>query len=492
VADNLESYRAKRNFDRTTEPQGGDATGNVPRFVVQKHKARALHYDFRLEVDGVMPSWAVPKGPSYDPTVKRLAVHVEDHPLDYQDFEGMIPAGEYGGGRVIVWDRGTYRRLGDKPMREAIEAGHVSVWLDGSKLVGGWALTRTGRDRSGKEQWILVKRRDEKADPERDVTAEDTSVKSGRALEALSDSDATWTRGQATFVPPMLARLVDSVPPGDWILERKLDGLRCVAVRNGDEVSLWSRNHLSYTARFPLVVDGLRELPFDNFTLDGELVAMEGSRTSFSALQRAGEAVYVVFDVLHLLGSDTRPLPQSDRTRLIDDLVGTDGVVRRQAPLDGSAASLFDLACRSGWEGLVAKRSSASYASGRSGDWLKIKCDSRQELVIGGWTDPKGTRSHLGAVLVGYYDADGGLRYAGKVGSGFDQDTLVLLSSLLVEQAASPFVDAPRMKDAHWAEPTLVANVAFTEWTLDGRLRHPRFQGLRDDKSPSDVRREAP
>lgn len=507
MADRLKTYRAKRDFSKTSEPEGGAPTSSSnPSFVVQKHAARSLHYDFRVEVDGVMPSWAVPKGPSHDPKVKRLAVHVEDHPLDYQDFEGTIQHGEYGGGAVIVWDRGTYRNISErngKPvaMSDAIAGGHFSMWLEGSKLNGGWSLTRTSKHGDRQDTWILVKRKDEFADPEYDVTeAAPESVKTNRRIEELSDTDdATWSRSRATWVAPMLAELSKSAPsdPRGWVYERKFDGLRAIAVRNGDDVELWSRGHQPYTKRFAGVVEALRSLPADNFTLDGEIVAFDGDRTSFGLLQQPGstaQPVYEVFDVLHLLGNDTKSLPLADRRRLIAELVEPSDSLESVGSLTGDAAKLLERACQDGWEGLIAKRAEGPYRSGRSPDWRKLKCDASQELVIGGWTEPQGQRRYFGAVLVGYYDEQGQLRYAGKVGTGFNEATLKDLHGQLSKRSRpdSPFVDTPRMKAAHWAEPDLVANVAFTEWTADNKLRHPRFQGLRPDKQPTDVTRESP
>jgi bifunctional non-homologous end joining protein LigD len=509
--DSLRRYRDKRHFEATPEPAGksegpiAGAAGN--RFVVQKHAARRLHYDLRLEVDGVMASWAVPKGPSYDPKVKRLAVHVEDHPLDYRTFEGNIPGGQYGAGSVIVWDEGTYRNLTErdgKPVgvREAIEAGHLSVWFEGHKLRGGWALTRTSQ---AGDQWILVKRRDELADPSLDIeTKAPASVQSGRLIEEVSaDPDAdTWTRERATWQPPMLATLVDSsswlarVHDG-WCYERKLDGLRGLAARNDDEIELWSRNHKSFKARFPDVVAELASLPVDNFTLDGELVAFDGKDfVGFGELQQHGSkltVVYCVFDVLHLLGRDVRGLPLKDRKKLLGEVVAGGTHVKLVEELSGDPVKLLTKACAKGWEGLVAKRRDAPYAAGRSTDWCKLKCSASQELVIGGWTEPRRSRIGLGALLVGYYEGDQ-LRYAGKVGTGFSTDTLISLSKELrrLERADSPFVDPVRERTAHWVEPRLVANVAFSEWTRDGRLRHPSFQGLRPDKDPATVTRERP
>jgi bifunctional non-homologous end joining protein LigD len=309
--------------------------------------------------------------------------------------------------------------------------------------------------------------------------------------------------GPATWQEPMLAQLVKPdhhyrSTGGEWQYERKLDGLRCVAIRNRDQVDLWSRNHLSFNARFPDVVAALRALPADRFTLDGELVAFEGTRTSFAALQRPGGSshpVYCVFDLIHLLGRDTTGLTLAERQGLAAQMiVGSSDVISTVRRLDGDPVDLYRQACANGWEGLIAKRVGAPYQSGRSGDWQKLKCSASQELVIGGWTDPGGTRAGFGALLMGYYDNEGAFHYAGKVGTGFDHRLLVDLRNQLNAKAAadSPFTDLARLKGAHWVTPDLVANVAFSEWTSDGRLRHPSFQGLRPDKPASSVRRETP
>jgi bifunctional non-homologous end joining protein LigD len=555
-------------------PAGGEAAGL--RFVIQKHAARRLHYDLRLEVDGVMPSWAVPKGPSYDPKVRRLAVHVEDHPLDYRTFEGRIPGGAYGAGAVIVWDEGTYHNDSDRDgtpltVRQAMDKGHVTVWFQGAKLRGGWHLVRTagkasGAYGSGKDNWLLIKQADDRADPGRDVTRDEpASVVSGRTLEEVAagaametavtetaatekdaagpDAAGTGAAGPATgtgagtgaagpatgtgasgsgaaetgasgsvggesapdgpasFVAPMLAKLATVAEvgsrPGAWVLERKLDGLRCQAVRNSQGIRLWSRNQLSYTERFPRVVAALAALPAGDFTLDGEIVAFDAEdRTSFGLLQGGdpgATAVFVAFDLLHLLGRSTTHLVTTERRALLDKVVEPGPVLRISGEIDGDPAEVTARACRSGWEGVVAKRRDAPYVAGRSSAWCKLKCTASQELVIGGWTEPQGTRSGFGALLVGVHD-DTGLRYAGKVGTGFDTRTLARITGLLVERerTTSPFVDLVREPRVHWAEPDLVAAVSFTEWTSAGRLRHPAFDGLRDDRAAADVRREVP
>ena len=528
-ADRLEPYRHKRNFDRTSEPSGGSARPpdapvepaeigpesgeRSPRFVVQKHAARRLHYDVRFEAEGVLISWAVPKGPSLDPVVKRLAVHVEDHPLDYATFEGTIPSREYGGGAVIVWDEGLYRNLTEKNgkpvgVADAVSAGHLSVWMEGTKLRGGWSLTRTSRA-GDKEAWIMVKRKDELADRSRDITvdAPDSAV-SGRSLEQVKSDRGgrQWSAAQATWQPPMLAqplrlpeerRALDQ--PG-WLYERKLDGLRCLAVRNGDQIDLWSRNHLPFTARFSEVVASLAALPADNFTIDGELVAFDGERTSFALLQKHGSTArpqFYGFDLLHLLGRDTTGLALTDRRRLLAQaLEGAGDNVHAVGTIEGEPQPLLDAACRDGWEGLIAKRADSTYRGGRSSDWRKLKCTASQELVVGGWSDPSGSRVGLGALLVGYYDDEDALRYAGRVGTGFDDRELADLRATFTTLSVTdcPFADpaAQRVKGAHWVRPEMVVAVDFTEWTPDGRLRHPRFEAVRPDKPASEVRRDLP
>jgi bifunctional non-homologous end joining protein LigD len=300
------------------------------------------------------------------------------------------------------------------------------------------------------------------------------------------------------FVPPMLARLVTEPPPGEgWVFERKLDGLRCIAVRRSGRVELWSRSRRAFNHRFGGIVDALGRLDIGAVVLDGEIVALEGDRTSFSLLQRPGSTatpMLYVFDILHLDGTDLTGRPLLDRKRTLRTVVGERGVLRRVDHVDGDPAGLLRRACAAGWEGLIAKRADSPYRSGRNGDWLKLKCSAGQELVIGGWTEPRGTRAHFGALLVGHHDQGGRLRYAGKVGTGFSAATLADLHRRMIglTRATSPFDDPVRERGAHWVEPELVANVAFTEWTADGKLRHPRFEGLRPDKDARSVVRETP
>jgi bifunctional non-homologous end joining protein LigD len=550
----LADYRRKRDFGRTPEPAGKAGTGGkrdkkgTGQFVIQKHDATQLHYDFRLELDGVLKSWAIPKGPSLDPKERRLAVEVEDHPLDYGAFEGVIPEGEYGGGTVLLWDRGRWQPEGDP--RQGLRKGHLKFRLEGEKLHGGWALVRMRRrEDEKKDNWLLIKEADEEARPLRrgDVLKQrPESVDSGRSLGEIADTAAergeVWSAGGAAakpgklaragkktppkkraakrtraassnrlppFVAPQLATLAAEVPKGDdWLFELKLDGYRIEAAVAGGHAKLLTRNAKDWTAKFPVVAAAVAKLPVASALLDGEVVALAADgRSSFQALQNAlrPEAgaertalVYFVFDLLHLDGDDLTGRPLAERKDLLHRLLGrgTGATARYNDHIAEEGAAFYRQACRLGVEGVVAKRASAPYRPGRGTDWLKVKCIQRQELVIGGFTAPKGTRSDLGALLLGVYDGDE-LRFAGKVGTGFDAASLRDLRRRLQPLARKrpPFAAPPRGADARgvqWVEPKLVAEVAFTEWTADGHLRHPSFQGLREDKPARQVRRERP
>ena len=544
----LDTYRAKRDFRRTPEPRGAKvARGRkAPQFVVQKHAASHLHYDFRLELDGVLVSWAVPKGPSLDPADKRLAMHVEDHPLEYGGFEGVIPAGEYGGGTVMVWDRGTWTPQGDAAKGYA--EGHLNFTLDGDKLKGGFALVRTRGsrygDKPGKEAWLLIKENDAyaRAGGGAIVDKAPDSVASGRTLDEIAgEKSRVWRsklsttanvragavapvepkpaaptpaaptpKGRKAALPatlsPMLATLVKAPPAGDdWIHEVKYDGYRMLARIDAGRVRLYSRNGNDWTDTFPDVVRDLGRLPIERAWIDGEAVVVdERGRTSFQALQNAlssphakGVAFYA-FDVLYRDGEDLRGLPLTERRNVLEAIVGRGvGTVKPSLAIQGGGEEFFRQACALGLEGAIAKRADSTYASGgRSRNWVKVKCVQRQEMVIGGFTDPQGSRSGFGALLIGYYQGDE-LRYAGKVGTGFDTAAIRALAPQLEkrEQPTPPFANPPRgyaAKGAHWIKPDLVAEIAFTEWSRDGALRHPSFQGLRLDKKARDVVRERP
>jgi bifunctional non-homologous end joining protein LigD len=512
----LQEYRRRRDFAITSEPAGQSRTHkDAHRFVVQKHDATALHYDFRLEVDGVLKSWAVPKGPSLDPAQKRLAVQTEDHPLEYATFEGTIPEGEYGGGRVLVWDRGTWFPEGDP--QEGLRAGKLSFVLEGEKLHGGWSLLRLkgrGRGRS----WLLIKRRDRQARPvaEFDVTREQPgSVVSGRSLERVRHSSGVPgtrpidrkgrrtnlpARARRRPIPPaldlQLATLVDSPPNGnEWLHEIKFDGYRIAARRDKGAVRLVSRNGKDWTERFPAIAGAVGSLPARGLVLDGEVaVRLPGGATAFNALQNVqrsgGRLVYFVFDMLYLDGYDLTPCALEDRKKMLKELLpGTAGVLRYSDHVVGSGLKFLRKACARSLEGIVSKRREAPYRPGRGRDWLKVKCLHEQEFVIVGFTDPRGAREGIGALLLGVNDSRGSLLYAGKVGTGFSAAAARSLRKRLapLERSDPPLAQPPRIKGAHWVRAKLVAQVAFSEWTPAGRLRHPAFRGLREDKDPADV-----
>ena len=499
------------------------------RFVVQEHRGRSLHYDFRLEAGGVLKSWAVPKGPSADPRQKRLAVRQPDHPLDYATFEGVIPSGEYGAGPVIVWDTGTYRNQTVQdgktvPVEEAIERGHVRFALDGKKLHGGYALTRVGNWKG--DDWLLVKADDDDADRTHDLERDEPrSVVSGRTLEDLekakgpevhpADSPLTRLSPAArerlvpapppTWVQPMLATLTKKrFSDPAWIFERKLDGERCLAFRAGGAVRLLSRNRKVLNEHYPEIADALARQPGPDLVVDGEIVAFSGGETNFSRLEhrmqvadpgqarRTGITVFhYLFDIVYLDGFDLTALGLRDRKRLLRASISFGGPLRYTPHRNATGEAYYKHACQSGWEGVMAKLADGPYVHARSMDWLKFKCQAGQEFVIGGFTDPRRSREGFGALLIGYYRGNDFV-YAGKVGTGFDEQTLQdlrhRLDALEVERTPFSIGDPPR--GAHWVRPELVGDVRFSQWTADGRLRHPAFLGLRDDKDAREVFRE--
>ncbi len=512
----LREYQRKRDFRKTREPAGKEKRGSSgARFVIQKHDASRLHYDFRLEIDGVLKSWAVPKGLPAKTGEKHLAVQVEDHPLEYADFEGIIPRGEYGGGTVMLWDTGTFEAEG---AREGIEAGKLHFVLAGKKCQGEWALIRMAKGEQGNE-WLIFK-----ADPDTRAISQkkdDESVKSGRTMKQIAaDEDAVWhsepeakpdltavgRKVVPAFVPLMLAKLFESPPPAeDWLYEIKFDGYRALAIRKGKSLSLLSRNQK--TLKFPEVETALLELPGQRFTIDGEVVAMEDGRPSFQALQRRDERevelAFYAFDLLNLDDHDLRGRWLEERRALLEKLIAEDetGLLRFSGELEGEGEKVLESIRKMKMEGIIAKRRGSRYESGkRTGAWRKIKCIAEQEFVIGGFTPPGGSRKHFGALLLGYRKGKS-LKYAGKVGTGFNAKTLAALSKTLngLIQKTPPFHDLAdkaevfppaERKRCTWVKPELVAQVRFTEWTEEGALRHPAFLGLREDKDPRKVVRE--
>ncbi len=533
-ASQLAKYKSKRKFDQTPEPgpEVGQAEGNS--FVVQKHAARRLHYDFRLELDGVLKSWAVTRGPSLDPADRRLAVHVEDHPLDYGTFEGTIPAGQYGAGTVMVWDRGTWEPLGNA--RKSYSDGKLKFILNGQHLKGGWTLVRMrGRaQEEGKDNWLLIKERDEFARPGEgnSLTDEvDKSALSRKTMEQLERSGGTWISNRAAdktpisrkkpatkpsgiagakrgalqkFVPPQLATAVDRPPNGaDWLHELKLDGYRIYCRRDARGARFLTRTGQDWTERFQRLVGPIEALPADEFALDGEVVVLdEQGQSSFGALQEALSAndqrrlTFFAFDLLYLDGYDLRGAALVDRKAVLSELIeGGSGVasIRYSDHIDATGDEVFRQAAQMGLEGVVSKQKDRPYRSGRSGEWVKSKCQARQEFVIVGFTHLKKGGPGIGALVVGCYEGER-LIYAGRVGTGFDHDTsLDLRRRLEPLRVAEPVVEqVPRemRRGVQWVKPELVCEVAFMDWTRDNVLRHPSFQGLREDKNPKDVVRE--
>jgi bifunctional non-homologous end joining protein LigD len=528
----LKTYYEKRDFKRTPEPRGQEHRQSGFSFVVQKHAATRLHYDFRLELEGVLKSWAVPKGPSFDPKEKRLAVHVEDHPVEYGSFEGIIPKDEYGGGTVMIWDRGDWVPLDPDP-GAAYRKGIMKFRLEGEKLHGAWTLIRMkpkAGEEGNKENWLLIKERDQYVRPvsEYDVTEKlPDSIVTGRSLKQIAeDRDDVWhsevpmgdgrelegltgaRKGKLPgFVAPQLATLVEKVPSGRYLHEIKLDGYRELCRIDHREIRFLSRNGKDWTERFASLVADVRLLPVRQALLDGEVVALlPDGRTSFQALQNLisegskARLVYYVFDVLYLEGSDLRGSPLVERKRVLARLLSrlpADSALRFADHFEGDGEQFYREACKHSLEGIISKRAECSYRSGRTRDWLKVKCSRRQEFVIGGYTEPSGGRKGLGALLLGLTEPEGSLVFAGRVGTGFTERSLKDLHARLkpLEVNAAPFRNPPRgaaAKGVHWVKPELVAEVAFAEWTKDGQLRHPSFQGLRQDKAPEEVVIERP
>jgi len=569
----LAEYKRKRDFKKTAEPTGKPVPKKIAgasRFIIQKHAARRLHYDFRLQMEGVLKSWALPKGLPWKRGEKHLAVEVEDHPIEYEDFEGVIPEGQYGGGTVMVWDQGTYYVYGEQPVK-SLREGKLHLLLDGKKAKGEWTLVRIrGRD-GEKNQWLILKTGDDVKPISKKL--DDESVKTGRTMKQIADArDAEWQSGRAEdqsptsqfkarireavkkkvkdkpaggdrrvrrktvlreardetplpklpsakprFIEPMKAKLMEKPPAiGDWIYELKFDGIRLIAIKIHEKVSLLSRNQNDLSTRFPEIVDAIKNLAADECVLDGEVVALdEEGRSSFQLLQalemegRKSPVYFYAFDLLQLDGKSLVSLSLEARKNVLEKLCANAGDprIRYSGAIDGDASQLLKEVQRRGLEGIIGKLRNSVYEPGRrSGAWIKLKCVAEQEFVIGGYTPPQGARKHFGAILVGYYK-DRDLVFAGKVGTGFTTKSLAALHKKFrdEERAECPFVDLPSkqhgqwvlgitpsmMKKITWINPKFVAEIKFAEWTRDGKLRAPVFMGLREDKRPGEVIREA-
>ncbi len=563
----LKRYKGKRDFSKTAEPKGGKPlpkqVRGASRFVIQKHDARRLHYDFRLQMEGVLKSWALPKGLPWAKGEKHLAVEVEDHPIDYETFEGIIPEGQYGGGTVMVWDQGAYYVYGEQPVK-SLREGRLHLVLAGEKAQGEWTLVRIrGRD-GEKNTWLIIKTGDGVKAPSQKL--DDKSIKTGRTMKQIAEQrDAEWesnrpeTDTSATsrlksrikaalkkkaqtpngdekseakvdvdlalkklpnakprFIEPMKARLVDEPPShGDWLYELKFDGIRAIAIKDGKKVSLSSRNGNKLDKRFPEIADAVKSLRVDECVIDGEAVALdEEGRSSFQLLQalemegRQAPLRFYVFDLLELNGKGLLDLSVEQRKAVLAKICENVGdPIRYSGEIQGDVTSLLVEVKKRGLEGLIGKQRGSKYEAGRrSGAWIKLKSVNEQEFVIGGYTPPGGARKHFGAILVGYYE-NGKLRFTGKVGSGFTEKSLSILHKKFraEERDDCPFVDLPSktagrwgegitpsmMKKMHWVNPKFVGQIKFAEWTRDGKLRQPVFLGMREDKDPNQVVREA-
>lgn len=595
----LEVYESKRRFDATPEPRGGtppsrrrgkQAARDEASFVIQRHDASHLHYDFRLELDGTLKSWAVPKGPSLDPTVKRLAVQVEDHPVEYGSFEGRIPEGSYGAGIVDIWDRGVWHPEGGmRAAREGYAQGKLKFTLEGGKLHGGWTLVRSPMHRGKQESWLLIKQRDEEAvaedefkviddeagAPPKRAAAKKRAAKSAARVsstkteastkaearvaqaaapartgarktarkasgktddntadkvadknadgKAAHDKAADTAADQAAMKPegavrrklpatlaPELATPAETPPQGDaWLYEMKFDGYRVLAriernARADAEVRIYTRTGNDWTAKFPRQVEALRALDVDSAWLDGEAVVLDAQGVpDFQALQnafdegRAERIAFWLFDLPWLNGMDLRACSLEARRKALEAVLANhdDEALRFSEAFEGDPQTLLAAACEAKLEGLVAKRRDSHYTSTRSSAWLKLRCSQRQEFVIGGYTDPTGSREGFGALLLGVYEGEGKLRYAGKVGTGFDNARLKSIAKALKSRASttSPFAAVPAVETrarVHWVKPELVGEVRFKSWTSAGVVRQASFVGLRTDKPAEDIVQE--
>lgn len=515
----LKKYHQKRNFKKTPEPKGKVISHRAKQlYVIQKHAASHLHYDLRLEMDGVLKSWAVPKGPSLDPTVKRLAVHVEDHPIDYGNFEGIIPAGQYGAGIVMLWDKGEWI-IQDINASEAYKKGHMSFILKGKKLQGLWNLIRLKTD---PKNWLLIKSDDEYARPENsyDITkSEPLSVLSHQTLEGIAEHHSFKKKvkslhkknvlGKKAKMPssisPQLTTYVDNPPRGDrWLHEIKFDGYRLICFVVNRKIKFMTRGHKDWTNKFPILLEEIQKFKFSNAIFDGEVVAVNDKHEfDFQLLQNTihlkndSGLIYYIFDLVYYDGNDLSDVPLLDRKQLLNEILSSfsSPYIQFSDHVIGDGEAVFKKACQFNLEGIISKEIDSHYVQKRTGNWLKSKCKKRQEFVVAGFTKPRGQRSYFGSLLLGVFSKDGKLQYSGHVGTGFTEQTLKSIAELLQKYKTSkmPFaIRPPEVKNVTWIKPRIVVEVEFSGWTNRNILRMPSFKGIREDNLPKKVAMETP
>lgn len=505
----LADYFRKRDFKKTPEPKGAlKKSGKKLAFVVQEHHATALHYDFRLELDGVLLSWAVPKGPSLDPHEHHLAIHTEDHPFEYRKFEGVIPEGNYGAGNVIIWDEGWYEARAETndqeaTLREEYKKGHLTFVVHGKKLKGEFALIKM-HNSSDDKAWLLIKKGDKFASTS-DVTKQTESVKSHKQVDDLGargklpDLSEYPKKSSPWRVKPMLCTLVDDpFSKEDWLFEIKWDGYRAIGSKKKADIELYSRNDNDFREKFAPVAEAMHAFKHD-VIVDGEIVVVdEHGASHFEWLQNwhqepRGALKYCLYDILWCDGHDVRTMPLARRKALLKSVVPKNSVLLYSDHVENEGLKLFAEMRRRGLEGMVAKQGDSPYRENiRGNEWLKVKTHLRQEVVIGGFTEPRGGRKYIGALIVGVYDK-GELVYTGHSGGGIPDDQRKKLAEKLLkmERQSSPFKVEPKPNaPVHWVRPELVCEMSFSEWTSDGSMRHPQFEGLRPDKKAHDVHRE--
>lgn len=504
----LDKYNAKRDFKKTAEPAGKVGRAKGHRFMVQKHDATRLHWDLRLEVGGVLKSWAVTRGPSLNPDDKRLAVRTEDHPLSYATFEGTIPKGEYGGGTVMLWDRGSWAPIAGKSAKD-LDEGHLHFTLKGERMKGDWLLIRLKpRGKEKNENWLLRKIEDEFAGTSEELVERAlTSVKTGRTMEEIAagkkppKSTKARNASPPAFQALQLATLVDHVPDGgEWFHETKYDGYRAQIAIGESNAKLYTRTGLDWSDKFPRLIKAAEELDVGSALLDGEIVVLDDAgKPNFSALQDAiktgdPNALYMAFDLLWLEGKDLRALPNIERKERLRPLIPMGSIFHFAEHITGSGEKLFRAMCNEGLEGIISKRADAPYRGKRTQAWLKVKCVKRQEYVIVGWSESSAAKRGFGSLLMGVYEGES-LQYAGRVGTGYNASNIDEIKAALDKIAVDkPPLEVPReaRRGAHWVKPQLVAEVAYNDITADGILRHASFIALRRDKKAKDVVAETP